>query len=448
MNLLPLLAATEFIENGSMWIATGHMARGLDAAPAGFASVLAAFTTGSLLMVAMQQHLARRLGYRRYLLWALGLFQLGALASLWAGSVHLLAGARLVQGLGAGALFTSGRVLVVCLFAPAERAAALRRFISLLFGLSALGPLMAAWLLDTLGWQAVFVVPLPLAVLCTWMVWAWLPEGLGADPRPAGGHGHAATWLLVLGAGALQLALTEARFPRQFAISQLAGLLAVAALSLAGWAWQQRGHRAPLLRWQGLRRPGYLVALVLYGLYYLVTNAHGVVVPIYAEEVLGWPTWQVGVLASAGATVSWLTARAYLRWGARSARKLPLMALAATAMALVCAGLATPLAGSLGLGVAVLVKGVFVALFVLPLAGLAFRELGDEAFGAGYQAKNLLRHLMISAGMVAGSAGLAGHSPMPDSIALAGGCATLFAALALASSVLAMLVLLQRPLRA
>lgn len=41
---------------------------------------------------------------------------------------------------------------------------------------------------------------------------------------------------------------------------------------------------------------------------------------------------------------------------------------------------------------------MFVSLFLLPLAGLTFRELGDEHFGPGYQLKNLLRHL-ISVGM-------------------------------------------------
>jgi Na+/melibiose symporter-like transporter len=298
------------------------------------------------------------------------------------------------------------------------------------------------------GWQAVFVVPLPLSMLCSFIVLALLPQGVGLQAQPAWRARLWAVLLLLAATALLQLGLADARVPQHFASLQLAGQIALALLALAGWWWHQRGHQAPLLHWQGLRHPGYLAGLGLYGLYYLIANANGVVLPVFAERVLGLPTWQVGLLGSGGALVSWLAARAYLRWGARSDRKPALMAGAAALMALACFGLALWPSGWPALPVlaaSVAAKGAFGALFVLPLAGLTFRELADEHFGPGYQLKNLLRHLMISAGMTLAALGL---SPGPAGVStLARAGAHLFDGLGLASLLLMGWVALQRRLR-
>jgi len=454
--LLPWLAASEFIENSSFLFSAGHVAQGLQMGAAGLACVLAAFATGSMVMVALQQLWVRHIGYRRYLLLSLALFQLGALASLWAGDIRVLMISRALQGLGAGALFTSGRILVALLFAPADRAPALRRFIRWLFGLSALGPALAAGVIHVWGWRAVFAVPLPLSLLCSLVVWAALPEGVGRQAQPPWGQRIGAVLALAVAIALLQWSLAEARFPQQISPHHLLWPLALALMLLLGWWWHQRDHQAPLLHWRGLRHPGYLAGLGLYGLYYLIANANGLVLPVFAERVMGLPISVVGLLGSAGALVSWLSAQAYLRWGARSTRKPSLMAAAAALMALACLSLAglQPNAGMPLLPVllaAVATKGVFGSLFVLPLAGLTFRDLGDAHFGPGYQLKNLLRHLMIPVGMALAAWGLApgtaGSVSSVGPVGLAQACTQVFVALGLACGILMAWVALQRPLR-
>jgi len=442
--LLPLLVATEFIDASTFVFSAEPIASGLALGVREFALVLAAGASGGMLMIGLQQWLTRHFGYRRYLMAALLLFQLGALGSGLAKGLSTLLLARWVQGFGAGALFTSSRILVMLLFARDARPQALRHYISLLFGLSALGPVLAAGLLQTWGWRAVFAAPLPLAALSLWGVWALLPHEVGRHGAPVR---WATTPLLLFAAavGLLQLSLSQARFPAL----QEPVLLALAiggGLLLLCFGLHQGQREHSLLRWHELRQPVYLLGLLLYFLYYLIANASNYIFPVFAQRVLNLPLNTVGWLASFAAAASWLAALIYVRYSVRVVQKRGWMMAGAAWMALSAAWFAHLPSNApwLVLLPALAAKGVFGALFVLPVASLTFRDLGDERFGPGYQSKNLLRHLAISLGMAVAAIGQ-GHLQTASTPALA--CAQLYHYLALASLALLGLVLAQQRFR-
>ena len=121
MWLLAALVGMEFLENAMFVFGSSHILGGIGVAPREFAQVQAAYAIGSMLMIALQQWLARHFGYRRYLLIALLLYGLGDLASASANNLAELTTARLVQGMGGGAFFISTRVLIPMLFPPRSR---------------------------------------------------------------------------------------------------------------------------------------------------------------------------------------------------------------------------------------------------------------------------------------------------------------------------------------
>jgi MFS family permease len=394
MALLGLLVGVEFFENGMFVFAASHVVGGVDAAPREFAQVQAAYAVGSLLMIVLQQKLSRHFGYRRYLVAALGLFIGGAAACACAHGLAALTSARLVQGFGGGALFTSSRVLVPMLFAPADRPRALKFFMMFVFGMSACAPLLAATLVDSLGWQWIFLVAIPPAALALLASWVLLPDAVGRGGEPV----RWAAGPLLLGAAALtllQLALSEARYdvfsqPLRLALVSLAGLGLLAAFLVQQWH-----HDAPFLRVRELRHPIYMTGLALYFLHYLLANAANYLFPIFAERSLGFPLVTTGALSTFAAAVSFAGAYAYVKLGPRLARKKPLMVAGALLMAVSAWIFASlpPGAPPGALALALVAKGLFGVLLVLPVAGLTFRDLGDERFAHGYQSKNLMRQI-------------------------------------------------------
>ncbi|SCK05772.1 MFS transporter [Vogesella sp. LIG4] len=393
MLLLGLITAVEFFENAMFVFAASHVMGGIDASPREFALVQAAYAVGSMLMIVKQQWLTRHYGYRHYLVASLALFVLGALGSAASGSLIALALARFVQGVGGGALFTSSRILVNLLFAPADRPRALKYFMLQIFSASAFGPAVAALCVESLGWQSIFLVAIPPALLALALCWLLLPE----MPRSEAAGAYSA-WPLLLFAAAvicLQLMLSQARYdffahPLRLLLMTVAG-----GALLAGFLWQQYRHPDPILHVRELNSPVYLAGLALYFLHYFLSNFSGYLFPVFAEQALALPLRTVGWLNSAAGIVGVAVALAYVSWGRRLPSKKPLMLLGALAMAVTAwwfAALpanATP--GTLLPGL--LAKGLFSVLLVLPVAGLTFRELGDQRFAHGYQGKNLMRQI-------------------------------------------------------
>ncbi|WP_143677642.1 MFS transporter, partial [Streptomyces scabiei] len=137
----------------------------------------------------------------------------------------VLIAARALQGVG-GALLTPGSLaLIQASFHPDDRA----RAVGLWSGFggmgAAVGPFLGGWLVDGPGWRWVFLLNVPLALLC-------VPIAARHVPESADGRSHDRGFDVlgaVLGAASLAFityALIEAR----------AGTLAVAVTALAGVA--------------------------------------------------------------------------------------------------------------------------------------------------------------------------------------------------------------------
>jgi len=400
MCLLGLITAVEFFENAMFVFGAAHIMGGLDATPAEFVRAQAAYAVGCLMAMVMQQYMAARYGYRRYLLASMVLFSVALLACAHSQSLGQLTGARLIQGLGGGTFFTSSRILVPLLFAPEDRGAALKRFIGLIFGASALAPACSAWLIENRDWSWVFYAALPPALLACAGIWYLMPAQVGRAKASwrAEPHFHLLAvpmlWFAVA-VVCVQLGLSEARFDVLAHPLRLLLMLTVGLLMLALFLWQQWHQDVPLLHLRKLQSSVYLTGLGLYFVHYFLSNFSAYLFPIFAESGLGFPLAAAGWLNSLAGWCSLILALAYMKFSPhlRSKRWVMLSGLA-------CFALYAGLLSCMPAGVdawhvvpAMLAKGAFGVLLVLPVAGLTFKELGDEHFAHGYQGKNMMRQL-------------------------------------------------------
>src|SRR2546425_9113071 len=123
-------------------------------------------------------------GRRPVLLFAVGVFLLGSLFAGFSREMWQLVGFRAVQGLGAGALFPVALAVIGDLFDPAQRGK-YQGLRAAVFGLSSLiGPAIGGVITDTIGWQWVFFVNLPVGAVVFTVIWRTLPSARPSATAP------------------------------------------------------------------------------------------------------------------------------------------------------------------------------------------------------------------------------------------------------------------------
>ncbi len=114
-------------------------------------------------------------GRRPIILFAVSLFLIASALAGLSQSMWQLILFRGLQGLGGGAIFPVALAVVADLYTPAERGKYLGLF-GAVFGLSSLvGPAIGGIITDTVGWNWIFFVNVPIGLVALVIIWRLLP---------------------------------------------------------------------------------------------------------------------------------------------------------------------------------------------------------------------------------------------------------------------------------
>ena len=150
VNVAMPTIADEFSSNLStvQWLATGHLV-----------------ATSALLMP--MGRLSDMIGRKKVYLWGLMIFTLGSLLAAFAPNLPLLIMCRIFQGMGVGLVHGNQMAIMTSIFPAEERGKALGMHMTLVGSALIIGPAIGGILIDAFGWRSVFLLNLPLGILCT-----------------------------------------------------------------------------------------------------------------------------------------------------------------------------------------------------------------------------------------------------------------------------------------
>ena len=162
--------------------ALSAIAADLDTGLSGLQWVVDAYTLTLAATVITAGSLADRFGRRRLFGIGLGLFTATSLLCAAAQSITMLNASRAAQGVGAAIMFAVSLAVLSNAFPRMEeRMKALAAYGATMGGSFAVGPLVGGALTSGLDWRWIFLINLPLGLLCLWIVRRFVAESM--DPR-------------------------------------------------------------------------------------------------------------------------------------------------------------------------------------------------------------------------------------------------------------------------
>jgi EmrB/QacA subfamily drug resistance transporter len=207
-----------------------------------------------------------RFGRRLMLIVGTLVFAAASAACAVAPSMALLLVGRVVQGVGAAILMPNSLAILGDAFSGEARGRAIGTWAAMAAMAGAIGPVLGGWLIDTVGWQAIFLINLPVAAGAVPLAWRFVRETQNDNPVPLDTAGAV---LATLGLGLLTWGLTIGSGPQGWTTTA-ALMMAGGFLLLAGFVLveHRRGDKAmmPLALFASRNFVGLtLLTLLVYG---------------------------------------------------------------------------------------------------------------------------------------------------------------------------------------
>ena len=235
--------------------------------------------------------LGDRFGHRRFYIGGLALFALASLACGLAAGAGLLITARVVQGVGAAAMFTTTFALLNSAYQGRERGVAYGVWGGVSGAAAAIGPILGGLLTEWLNWRWIFLVNLPVSVLAIVLCLTVL----AADKASAGGRFDLpGTITFTVAATALTLAVIRAN-EEGWGSVQTWGLLVLSALALAAFVLVEMRSPHAMLDLALLRNRSFTGILIAGLLVNFAAFAAFTYTSIWLQSVVGMTPLQAGL---------------------------------------------------------------------------------------------------------------------------------------------------------
>jgi EmrB/QacA subfamily drug resistance transporter len=320
------------------------------------------------------------LGRRRIFVLGIIAFTIGSLLCGLAWSEASLIGARAIQGLGAATISPAALAILMTTFAEGrERNIALGVWGGVGGFGAAAGVLLGGLLTDSLSWEWIFFVNIPVGLSALALAPVLLRESRDTRVRSFDAPGAV---LVTGGLSTLVLAITQGS-NWGWSSGRTIGVFAAAAVLLVGFVLWENRAKEPLMRFGILRTKtvlganvaGFILGTALFSMFLMLT--------LYMQQVLGYSPMKTGVayLAVAGTSIIWANVAAAL------VSKVGVRPLIAGGMAILTVGLVYfaqvsaggSYVGDLLPGFLIIALGMalcFVPISIAALAGVKEAEAG------------------------------------------------------------------------
>jgi EmrB/QacA subfamily drug resistance transporter len=241
--------------------------------------------------------LADNFGKKRIFVLSISAFTVGSLLCALSPTLPVLVAARVVQGLGGGALMPLGMAMIYELFEPQDRGMALGIWGVAAMAAPAIGPVLGGFIVTAVDWRVLFLINVPIGMLGIPAA-ALLLRDVGAHhPRPldAAGLATSATGLVLVLLG-LSEAPTWGWGSLQFALTVGTG-----TVLLAAWVWRSLRIAHPIIELRMFAIPAFTLTIVIVWLITIAQFARLVFMPLEFETLRGASALSVGVMLTPSA---------------------------------------------------------------------------------------------------------------------------------------------------
>ncbi|HSB73072.1 MAG TPA: DHA2 family efflux MFS transporter permease subunit [Candidatus Methylomirabilis sp.] len=398
----------EVLDTTIVTVSLPHMAGNLSATTEEATWVVTSYLISNAIVLPASGWLAKVFGRKRFLITCIIIFTVSSFLCGTATSLALLIVARILQGVGGGALQPLSQAILLESFPPARRGMAMAVFGIGVVCAPILGPTLGGWITDNFSWRWIFYINIPIGVLAVMM-----SQQFVRDPhyirqaRPgrmdALGFGLMTIWLATF-----QIILDKGQQEDWFAAVWIRWFALISASAMLAFIARELRVGEPIVNLRVLQNRNFGVGTLLMLMMGVVIYSPLTLIPLFLQTLMGYPALQSGLAQSPRGLGSLLMMPIVGRLTGRVDNRLLIM------MGFGLLGVSCFLFGDINLQIAMgrivwpnVLQGMSMAMIFVPLTTTAMGMLRNDQMGNATGIFNLVRNLGGGVGISAATTMLA-----------------------------------------
>jgi DHA2 family multidrug resistance protein len=287
-------------------VALDHIAGNLATSYEQATWVLTSFLVSNAIVIPLSGWLSDAIGRKRYYMLSVALFTGASVVCGMSSSLGMLIAARVVQGIGGGGLAPVEQSMLADTFPPEKRGGAFAAYGVVVIIGPILGPTLGGWITDTMSWNWIFLINLPVGVLSLVLVWTFVHETEAfrqrRERRLAGGLkiDYVGIALVALLLGSLEMMLDRGQTEDWFASPWIVGFAVIAAASLAIAIPWELTRKAPVVDLRLFANRNFSIANLLMFATGAIVFSSTQFIPQLLQQLMGYSSEEAGLALTFG----------------------------------------------------------------------------------------------------------------------------------------------------
>jgi DHA2 family multidrug resistance protein len=306
---------------------------------------------------------------------------------------------RVLQGAVSGPMIPGSQALLIMIFPPAKRGTALAIWSMTTLVAPIFGPILGGYISDNVSWPWIFLINVPVGVLCTVVCWRNMRSR--ETPTRTIPIDRTGFFLLLTWVGALQVMLDTGKEADWFSSPAIVVELIIALIGFTAWLIWELNEENPIVDLSLMTSRNFVIATVVSCIAFALFFGGNLLQPLWLQTRMGYiATWAGLVAAPSGVVAVLLTPIAAQMLNRIDARWTATLSLLAFAASFYLRSLFNSDADFYALVIPSLVQGVAMSTFFVSMITLSLNGVAGPQIPA---ASGLYNFLRITAGSFAAS---------------------------------------------
>jgi DHA2 family multidrug resistance protein len=390
----------EVLDTSIANIALPHIAGSLSATPEEATWVLTSYLVANAIVLPMTGWLGNYFGRKRVLVSCIVMFTVASVLCGLAWSLPTLVLARILQGVGGGAMVPIAQAIMLESFPPQKRGAAMAAFAQGVVVAPILGPVIGGWITDSYSWRWIFYINVPVGIFAVVMA-KWVVEDPPYIKRNLQatidyvGFGLLAVWL-----GTMQIVLDKGQEADWFGAEWVRWFTLVSVLAFFAFIWWEFQSDHPLVDLHVFKNRNFTVGLILMTSLAAILYGTTAQLPLFLQTLMGYPALQAGYAMSPRGVAAFFTT--FLVGRLVGKIRMRTMLLFGFSMLAYSSWLLSRINLQIGMGSVIwpsVINGMAISFIFVPLTTATMSQLGQQQIGNASGLYNLMRNLGGSIGI-------------------------------------------------